>query len=59
VRFQAVFYKSGRQPREFTSRLTKLAEARSVANKVFFILPEYARAQKLLAVDPIIFNIAL
>ena len=40
MRFQAVFYKSGSDPREFISRLTRLAEEGSVAKRFFFILLE-------------------
>ena len=37
MRFPAVFYKSGSQPREFRSRLTGLAEERLVAIRFLFI----------------------
>jgi len=40
VRFQAVFYNSDSEPREFISRLTRLAEEGSVAKRFFFILLE-------------------
>jgi hypothetical protein len=40
VRFQAVFYKSGSEPREFISRLTRLAEEGLAAKRFFFILLE-------------------